>query len=350
MKKAARVAAVIMVALFLALAPGFLAPMVSVDRWAQWLGRSVPAYQGAIKVWHVAGWKAGHGAFSTWLSQISRGFERRNFGVYIEIEGMTEDEAAARLQSGETADVYSFPTGFFKDAAKLAPIEDPGLRPEHKKSGEYGGLYALPYALGGYMLFINEDVLYEKGIDVNDETAADLAISASNAGWGGDAVAMYMAARQAGHYTAMGFEATGAYIGPHSMIFELLDADNPPMYSLYPLGAYTDMAQYVAVADGLEEGKREVCSDFAYYLLRPSVQKGLNDLGVIPVMAEGDGELEELAHLMSGGIVIPNCFTWDIRAKEEAAALAVRALAGDEEAAARLKSYMGAVVNGKEVL
>lgn len=56
--------------------------------------------------------QAVYGQCGSMAQKIADRAERRHFGVYFEVESISEAEAEAKLQNGEFPDVISFPAGF----------------------------------------------------------------------------------------------------------------------------------------------------------------------------------------------------------------------------------------------
>lgn len=63
-------------------------------------------------------------------------FEKRHFGVFINVTAMTVEEAQPRMERGERADVYSFPMGwgYMERFAPLPELET-GVKPALADTG-----------------------------------------------------------------------------------------------------------------------------------------------------------------------------------------------------------------------
>ena len=108
------IAAVLLAAvlLFMIYLPKCAGKMLERDQYREWLEPEEEEFSGVINVWHVVGFKPYMGSVGAWLKKIADRAERRHFGVYFEVESISEAEAEAKLQNGEFPDVISFPAGF----------------------------------------------------------------------------------------------------------------------------------------------------------------------------------------------------------------------------------------------
>ena len=108
------IAAVLLAAvlLFMIYLPKCAGKMLERDQYREWLEPEEEEFSGVINVWHVVRFKPYMGSVGAWLKKIADRAERRHFGVYFEVESISETEAEAKLQNGEFPDVISFPAGF----------------------------------------------------------------------------------------------------------------------------------------------------------------------------------------------------------------------------------------------
>ena len=108
------IAAVLLAAvlLFMIYLPKCAGKMLERDQYREWLEPEEEEFSGVINVWHVVRFKPYMGSVGAWLKKIADRAERRHFGVFFEVESISEAEAESRLQNGEFPDVISFPAGF----------------------------------------------------------------------------------------------------------------------------------------------------------------------------------------------------------------------------------------------
>lgn len=137
--------------------PGWLPPapedMVA-ETYGQWAG--------VLRLWVDTGWQPGSGSMQGWLNKAISRFERRNQGVYVQVQPV----AASVLRdfaSGEInpPDMILFAPGMITSADNLLALDArEGLLPALRDVGERDGrLYAAPVAMGGYAWAINTRLL-----------------------------------------------------------------------------------------------------------------------------------------------------------------------------------------------
>ena len=105
------IAAVLLAAvlLFMIYLPKCAGKMLERDQYREWLEPEEEEFSGVI---NVVRFKPYMGSVGAWLKKIADRAERRHFGVFFEVESISEAEAESRLQNGEFPDVISFPAGF----------------------------------------------------------------------------------------------------------------------------------------------------------------------------------------------------------------------------------------------
>ncbi len=325
------------------------------DQYVKWLKGSPPVWQGSLKIWHINTWQTGYGAFSTHLKNVFSGFEKSHYGVFVDVEGLTPEEASAKLQRGELPDILSFGMGYIKEPEGfLQDIDEyDGLREPLARSATFKGkTYARPYALGGYLLLINEEICSSLDIDMaydwpdtewfnetmnrletvpDDEEAEKLdpdiapiafvadeyrIAQASLAASLGSAVQIKDANTELGHEDFVKGKAALYVCGAQDIAMMEKDSEkNPlPAYSALPLAGYTDMVQYVGITAGIEEDKRFVCKEALDYLLEQKNQMMLGDIGAIPVLQMDEPSMQEehlsaLEEAYCYRIGVPNAFS-----------------------------------------
>ncbi|MEE0766020.1 MAG: hypothetical protein UIK34_00550, partial [Christensenellales bacterium] len=127
-------------------------------------------FAGIITLWHIVDFKPYAGSLGTWLSDRAATFEKRHFGVFMNVTAMTVEECAARMERGERADVYSFPMGwgYMERFAPLPELET-AVKPALAGTGSQDGTaYGVPYAMSGYFLLINSRLEQEKGVTLSE--------------------------------------------------------------------------------------------------------------------------------------------------------------------------------------
>ena len=150
-----------------ALFPGAWQKGTDMEFVKKWVGKKRLSYQGNLTLWHVQGDAFGMGDGSAFLSARAKTFEKRNFGVFLQVETMEMEVFHSRWQQGERPDLLSFPSGAMDDADGLQPLDPSGLSMEAwflEAGSQKGKVYATPYCYAGHVLLRNDDRIYAAGI------------------------------------------------------------------------------------------------------------------------------------------------------------------------------------------
>ena len=330
-------------------------------------------FAGIITLWHIVDFKPYAGSLGTWLSDRAATFEKRHFGVFINVTAMTVEECAARMERGERADVYSFPMGwgYMERFAPLPELET-AVKPALAGTGSQDGTaYGVPYAMSGYFLLINSRLEQEKGVTLSEgdwqaglQEAADTltftygsgkpnnTVCQGNRFWrrcwairgnwrliaafSSEAAAMALTdARAAGDLERQQSEGKG-------FTFQAL-----------PLEGYTDLVQYLGIAQDTAEEKRPYIQDYLNIVLSEESQEKLLDLGLLPAieLTVEPGRLSGAPEQLEAALQtakVPNAFLYQ-RYQDALASLAQRALAGDAQAREELWERMKELVDGAQI-
>lgn len=250
-----------------------------------------PVYVGTIILYHIVTHKTYQGSVTAFLQEQAEAFNKRHFGVRIEVEGMGEDDFMERLSYGRRADMYSFFSGaLYEELLQPAAFtSETALRP-----GLAVTAYAAPWLFSGY-------VLAEGG---GSSPVAALANRAPTP---------VLDLRAWGDLQRSGEErGEASFAGP-----------------------FTDQVCYLGVDRNTSPERAEWCLKFYDFLLSEPVQRMLPALGAFSVRTDtpcpyGDGLLVKLDRSYEA-VTVPDPFryhTHRTKLLEEAEA----ALKGDESA------------------
>lgn len=108
------VSAVLMAAMLLliVLLPRYASGLLGARSTLDWLMPKKESFSGVITCWHIVRFKPYSGSMGAWLEKHAKRMEKRHFGVYFEVESITEAEASRRSALGLFPDIISFPKGF----------------------------------------------------------------------------------------------------------------------------------------------------------------------------------------------------------------------------------------------
>ncbi len=159
--------------LFIIYLPRYADTELHRNRFTEWLSREEEAYSGSISIWHVVGFKPYIGSMGTFLKSRAKAVEKKHFGVYIDIEAITLEEAEKRMLDGEFPDAISFPAGFLGSESLRVFTSDEAsdfdFLPDLSCGIQDSRLYALPYAASC------EFIIYDPGkLDIADINTASV--------------------------------------------------------------------------------------------------------------------------------------------------------------------------------
>ncbi|MBQ9624642.1 MAG: hypothetical protein IJR47_00910 [Clostridia bacterium] len=131
-------------------------------QWNKWLKGNEQEYYGNLNLWHI---KDDYSVNLPYEKLLKR-FEKQNFGIFINVESLTSDEAGNKIENGEYPDliIYSrslFPVESYAELNSLKiPLEQSG---KHKNK-----LFAYALCYDTYIILLNDEII--------DETEEDLGV------------------------------------------------------------------------------------------------------------------------------------------------------------------------------
>lgn len=326
------------VGVFLVVGPAIIERILSTPQVPDIFTNPPRPFEGVLHVWQVGAWNMGTGSRTLFLKARAAEFEQKHAGVFIEVHGMTEDDANAliRKYGGITADMVSFGPGFIENPAEvLMPLKGKhaDVKAEAlKATSQNGTVYALPYMLGAYGLLIRhayfDEVQQEipQAVKVGELSSLFRAfdkltrgsgrkkkpVFSLEAGRGG--LYMLMVGAQQGEKNALFGVAqkvpedigalddqkagdrfiidnsSAMLVGTQREVGRLLTLSEQGKgfaFSVLPLeGGYTDMVQGIGILITQEEARAKMCRLFIESLLAPSSQEKLKPLGVFSTIPD----------------------------------------------------------------
>ena len=358
--------------IYLVFAPNIIRQGILQGRVSHW-EHEKESFSGIIDMWHVVGFKAHTGSVSSWLIKQTKKLEEKHFGVYINVSAMTLDEYEARIERGEEADVYSFPSGLmYSDGfLPLDGIADEGrlshVRDGFLKSGMYEGkLYAIPYMYSGYCLMQNTELMQKAGAQTDasaesiNKVAESMAQNEKITPISGDYIyscryGINVQVEQLGNFrygstcmTLCDFREVGdaerRIKNGKGFTVTAYATDDP----------YTDLVQYAAVREDVETEKLEYVYEILDALLTPEAQGELAELNAYGVTGFDDVKktMETYSSVAYDAFSvystpeIPNCFMYK-RHRDALREDAMAALSGDGDARKRFDERMREICRGK---
>ncbi len=316
---------------FLILSPAFIASGLGKSIYEVKEERRQTRYEGHIELWHVVSFKTPSSSGYSFVTGRMRALERQLPYVYIDVHGMTAEEASERLAKGERPDVISYPMGFIGEEG-LLKLELKGFAQPFKQRSPC----AYPYMADSYVLVANTDMLFEAGLSapIGELMEEDTLLYACEvmgkpiaftdvAGLDGDMVLDSLVLEEGGQligsepmieledisFSKGGMEAfksgeTAMIICPYSEYVKLTEAKDAPNYGMqyYDISRRTDLIQMVSAYDSGDEEKNAVLRRICTCLISLTSQKKITDLGMFPVLdwkAEDTGRMNSYQLLFS---------------------------------------------------
>lgn len=274
-------------------------------------------YRGTLEIWHVVTFKTAQKSGYEYLKDRCRRFERRTPYVFIELKGMTLEEAKRRIAEGERPDMISFPQGQIDETKMLKQDAPKNLLESMNMFSDR----AQPYMADSYVIVMNEKLIREMGIpqSYGGELSAErfydaykkledagkipiagtetAGLSAENTlkqiilkhdeSYAEEAAPPAHLSVRVGKELFLSGEA-GMYICPYSEYIRMQQEGMGFSAEAYAFSEYTDIVQKFGIYEDENESKNEMMRRFAEGIFSERFQKGLEDLGMLPcTMAEG---------------------------------------------------------------
>ncbi len=238
--------------------------------WVTWLMGNEPIYKGIINVWNIED----EFSFNPGYKGLLKEYEEDNFGVFITVHNMDFQEAKERYENGERGDIVLYSQNFWGEDKppfeELKRIDNPLI-----KTGKSGSdVLAYPLFYDTYTLLVNDDILYEKAIEL--PTLLDMNYLVNNVrDTGVTDLAVYdysgaLSAFVAGEYNDLYFPFEQKSLNEFSKgevamyISSTLGYYNTgmemPSHSEYDFLNFTDKVRYVSVFSGNNNENKVQCS------------------------------------------------------------------------------------------
>ena len=127
-------------------------------------------YQGILRLWNIDSFEGGSLPKSSFLEKVAMLFEKKNKGVLIMVQNLSEDEVVSSVKSGIYPDMVCFGTGmnkFFN--GKFHRLDDSlglSLLPNFYSAGlQNGAFVAVPIMAGAYSLISSNERIEKAGKD-----------------------------------------------------------------------------------------------------------------------------------------------------------------------------------------
>lgn len=247
------VSAVLMAAMLalIVLLPRYASGMLGARSVLDWLVPEKEPFSGVITCWHVVRFKPYIGSMGAWLEKYAKRMEKRHFGVYVEIESITEAEAARRTAAGLFPDIISFPRGFLSEGDLI----------EMQSESTIPSLRARAVAASCELL-----LFYPEKTDAEGEALIEFAKE----------------------HTVEEFKSLKAPCcicdarGAGDMR-RLADAGKAEHFEIMPFKKETELVQFIGIGRAVSAEKLPYTVEFIDLVLSENAQSELADLGLLPM-------------------------------------------------------------------
>ena len=257
---------------------------------------------------------------------------------------------------------------------RFAPLPEleTAVKPALADTGSQDGTaYGVPYAMSGYFLLINSRLEQEKGVTLSEgdwqaglQEAADTLTftygkrETQQYGLSGEPIlaALLGYTGELAAYSSFSSEAAAMALTDARAAGDLERQQSEGKgftFQALPLEGYTDLVQYLGIAQDTAEEKRPYIQDYLNIVLSEESQEKLLDLGLLPAieLTVEPGRLSGAPEQLEAALQtakVPNAFLYQ-RYQDALASLAQRALAGDAQAREELWERMKELVDGAQI-
>lgn len=260
------VSAVLMAAMLLliVLLPRYASGLLGARSTLDWLIPKQESFSGVITCWHVVRFKPYSGSMGAWLEKYAKRMEKRHFGVYFEVESITEAEAARRSAAGLFPDIISFPKGFLSGEELLEmPMEAPAAQTEAARS--------LALAASCELLLFYPEKTDEEG-DALVENAKKYSFEEFKSGKAPCCIA----------------DARGA-----GDMQRLLAAGKADYFDILPFKNETELVQFVGLSASIANEKLPYALEFIELITGEAAQGELATIGLMPMNEQAERVYEQ---------------------------------------------------------
>ena len=263
-------------------------------------------FYGVINVWQIDCFEGGTGSRTNWLKNICGGFEKKNNGVYINVESVSIQMAKKLIESGQKLpDMISYGIGVGINEEQLEILE---IETELPELSNVVYNTAIPWCMGAYFVIGDNDVskwgndggvfetkkrnkiVYSIGIPERDGYDAYYPIlKKCDNSFNGEYAILTQTSSElfaAYNYTFK----VNRIIGTQRDLYRLHTAEERQLARAGDIicTGYSDLFQYISVFKCDNEKKVRTMNSFVDYLLDKRQQDKLGSIGMFPVRMDSE--------------------------------------------------------------
>ncbi len=266
-------------------------------------------FYGVINLWQIDSFEGGTGSRANWLKSICAGFERKNNGVFINVESVTLETAEKLIKSGQKRpDMISYGAGcelsfeyFEKLAVKKLPDTKDALCD-----------IAVPWCMGAYFMIGDgeTDLWGNDGALINTKKGSKTIYSVGvperkghNAYYGllkncpnsfNSEYSLVSGTSQEMFELYNYSQRVNRIIGTQRDLYRLKTLEERELARIGNVEylGFTDLFQYVSIFKCDDEKKKDTMNDFIDYILDEAQQNKLGTIGMFPVVFSSQPEYD----------------------------------------------------------
>ena len=257
-------------------------------------------FYGVINVWQIDSFEGGTGSRTNFLKEISKKFEKKNNGVFVNIESITVEKAEKLISSGQKRpDIVSYGASVKIDDSLFITLQ---LENEINLVSDAITEKSVPWCMGAYFMLGDSDKTkwgndgFIKETKKGSYTVFSVGVPERN---GHNALIDYVLDIQNDYAVFYGTsqEIFDAYnysekvlrmIGTQRDLYRLQSLEKRELArkgDVTFLG-YTDLFQYISILNCNNDKKTATMNKYVDFLIAKTQQDCLGDIGMFPVIKE----------------------------------------------------------------
>lgn len=266
-------------------------------------------FYGVINLWQIDCFEGGTGSRANWLKNIVSGFEKRNNGVYINVENLSLETANNLLKNGQKKpDIISYGTGLIIQEnilMELTEISSSLITPKVNNK-------AVPWCMGAYFMIGDCDkenwgidgkiittkkaqkTVYSVGVPNRNGYVSLMGLKLNSNNDFSDEKAFFFGTSQEVFETYNYSQKVNRMIGTQRDFYRMISAqtNNKLRESQTLYLGYTDLVQYLSILECDNIKKLTTMKQFVEYMLEVEQQNKLGQIGMFPVCEDAVPEYD----------------------------------------------------------
>ncbi len=262
-------------------------------------------FYGVINLWQIDCFEGGTGSRANWLKNIVSGFEKRNNGVFVNVESLSLETANNLLKSGQKKpDIISYGTGLEIQENMLMDLTEISVSGFASKVSNK----AVPWCMGAYFMIgdCNKDLWGNDGRIVSTKKAQKIVYSVGVPNRNGytslkalklnctndfsDEKALFFGSSQEIFEAYNYSQKINRMIGTQRDFYRMASAqsNNKLREGETLFLGYTDLIQYLSILSCDNIKKITTMKQFIEFMLENDQQSRLGEIGMFPIKTDAE--------------------------------------------------------------